>query len=766
MLPPHTPEVNPANRGSSAVNDPPRMYGSLVPMQFELPQVVNAPWTSPTSAGPGPLPPLSITVAGILNSFRRRWWSIALGALVGGVALALAWVFVPPQNEVESILELSRESQYFGVGDRKQQLGKDEWEMYKATQATLVKTRVSLMKALDIKDKETDRPLQELPIVRAEWDAPGWLQKKIRVWFPGDASIMVISMKGEDAAQAVKLVNAVTQTYVNEFTNTERNRQTEELAKLNANLQQLEDEYEKANGKYDMRAKQLGVLNNQELQFQHTQLNSAVQNLNNRRHQVSSQLTDKKVEIIELKKRMQLSGSFEPPQALIEEKLHENLKYQGKVATKEGLLNELRAKKVRIKDPESPILKRLQANIDHLDNEIDLLRDELMPQIRQSLTGDAGQAAQGQLEATEDAVKLLTEEMANLDKDISAMESKLNDLHHSTGQLDGMANGLESLRQRMSLVKTEILKAQLNLEAKPPITIYNLASVPESSMDWMRYIMVASLGGLAFCLPIVGLVAWDYAQRRLNSSGDLPDSLGMKLVGSIPAMSGKRKKAKKAKDGDALIGGRNQMADAVDGVRTALMRDAAAESTRIVLVTSPVGREGKTTLATQLAASLGRAGRRTLLIDGDLRHPSAHRILGVAQEPGLAEILRNEIEIEEAIRPTRANGLWMIPSGRYCEEALHALARDGVQEVFKELSSGFDFVIIDAPPVLTDSDAMVIGQHVDAAILSVLRDISRVPQLYEARDRLRTVGVRLLGCVYHGARSEQRSARPAIAAPK
>jgi hypothetical protein len=66
--------------------------------------------------------------------------------------------------------------------------------------------------------------------------------------------------------------------------------------------------------------------------------------------------------------------------------------------------------------------------------------------------------------------------------------------------------------------------------------------------------------------------------------------------------------------------------------------------------------------------------------------------------------------------------------------------------------------------VLTDSDTLVIGQHVDAAILSVLRDISRVPQLFEARDRLRTVGVRLLGCVYHGAKSEQRTARPALKA--
>lgn len=761
MLPPNSPEINPANnRGNSAVTDSPRMYGSLVPMQFELPQVVNAPWTSPT-AGPGPLPAMNVTVGGVLNSFRRRWWSVALGALVGGLALALAWVFVPAQNEVEAILELSREPMEM-AGDRRQEMPKDVWENYKATQATLVKTRLTLMNALNSKDKETGRPLSELPVVRGEWDGVGWLQKKIRVWFPGDASIMVIGMKGEDPQQMVKLVNAVTETYLNEFTSNEKTRQRDELTKLKEHLQGLQTSYDADRKKYDLRARQLGALNNQEMQLRHTQANAALQSLINRAQQVTSLMTDKKVEIIEIKQRMQLGSSFEPSQQLIDEKLLENPKFQDKIARKEDLLAQKRHASTRFVNPEAAPVKRIQAQIDTLDAEIEQLRDELSPQIRQALGGDANQAGQYQLQGAEQALALLQEELTNLQGAITKAQAELNDLHTSTGELDGMQQGLDTLRQRMAMVNTEILKAQLNLEAKPPITVYNMASVPESSHDWMRYLMVASLGGLAFCIPVVGLIAWDFTQRRLNTSNDLPEALGVKLVGTIPALAGKRKS--KSKEAAGALGGRTPLADAIDGVRTSLMRDAAAESTRIVLVTSPVGREGKTTLATQLAASLGRAGRRTLLIDGDLRHPSAHRALGVAQEPGLSEILRSEIEIEEAIRPTRANGLWMIPAGRFDEEALHALARDGVQEVFKELAAGFDFVIIDAPPVLTDSDALVIGQHVDAAIISVLRDISRVPQVFDARDRLRTVGVRLLGCVYHGAKAEQRTLRPAVAA--
>lgn len=761
MLPPNPSEIHPSNssRGNAAVSDPPPRYGSLVPLQVELPQLLGtAPWAQP-AAGPGPLPGITFTFTGLMHSFRRRWWSVALGALVGAATLLVGWFLVPPQLEVESILELSRESTEIAATNRAK-MDNSEWGMYKATQATLVKTRLALMKALNERDPDTGRPLEELPIVKKESDRYGWLQSKLQVRFPGDASIMLIAMKGEDPKQMVKLVNAVTDTYVNEVKFGEKQRSQLELQKLDEHYRDVDREMLAVRARLDSTAKRLGIIDKNTLSTKLQLLTGELSSLRNRNQQLSSQLTEKQLTLIELRQHLELLGGVEVSDQQIEEKLHENPKYSSKVATREGYLHELRATKATAQDRNSPSVKRIEKKIEILEAEMDDLKQELVHQIRKSLQGDSQQAVEAKIAATETAMGMIEEERTAINQAMSTRQAEIDGLHKNSSELDALQGELRSLEDRMQEISRQKLRAQLNREAESRVRLYNKASVPEGEVDWMRYFMVFSLGGLGFVLPVAGLVAWDYQQRRLNSSSDLPETFGVKLVGYIPALRSLAKKKSTKKDSSSLLMGHNPLADAVDGVRTALMRDAAAESTRIVLVTSPVGREGKTTLAAQLAASLGRAGRRTLLIDGDMRHPSAHRALGVAQEPGLAEILRGEAEIEETVRPTRANGLWMIPAGNCCEEAIHALARDGVQATFKELAAGFDFVIIDGAPVLTDSDALVIGQHVDAAILSVLRDISRVPHAFEARDRLQTVGVRLLGCVYHGAKGEQRTGRP------
>src|SRR5262249_56521264 len=103
--------------------------------------------------------------------------------------------------------------------------------------------------------------------------------------------------------------------------------------------------------------------------------------------------------------------------------------------------------------------------------------------------------------------------------------------------------------------------------------------------------------------------------------------------------------------------------ESIDGIRTMLLRDASVEATRVVMVTSAVAGEGKTTLASNLATSLARAGRKTLLVDCDLRCPAAHQLFEQTLQPGLSEGLLHEVHLAEAIRPTTpAQGLWLLPA--------------------------------------------------------------------------------------------------------
>ena len=102
-----------------------------------------------------------------------------------------------------------------------------------------------------------------------------------------------------------------------------------------------------------------------------------------------------------------------------------------------------------------------------------------------------------------------------------------------------------------------------------------------------------------------------------------------------------------------------------------------------------------------------------------------------------AHVLRGDAQLEEVIQATPAEGLWILPAGRCDLQALHALSGQGVGDVVERLNSQFDFVVIDSGPVLTGPEAMIYGQHVDAAVISTRKDVSRLPKVDEASKRER-----------------------------
>jgi capsular exopolysaccharide synthesis family protein len=190
----------------------------------------------------------------------------------------------------------------------------------------------------------------------------------------------------------------------------------------------------------------------------------------------------------------------------------------------------------------------------------------------------------------------------------------------------------------------------------------------------------------------------------------------------------------------------------VDAARAFLLHAARQQETRVVMVTSAVGGEGKTSLATQLAASLARAGRKTLLVDFDLRNPAAHRLFDLPRGPGVAELLRGEASLEAVVHPTANGSLALLPAGQCDEPAVQALAREDLARLFARLKEQFDFVIVDSAPVLPVADTLLVAQHVDGVIFSILHEVSRLPRVYAAYQRLGMLGIRLLGAAVSGTR--------------
>jgi capsular exopolysaccharide synthesis family protein len=175
------------------------------------------------------------------------------------------------------------------------------------------------------------------------------------------------------------------------------------------------------------------------------------------------------------------------------------------------------------------------------------------------------------------------------------------------------------------------------------------------------------------------------------------------------------------------------------------------------MITSAVAGEGKTSLATQLASSLARAGRRTLLIDCDLRNPALHRLFDLPEAPGCCEILRTEIDVVDTIQATTVDGLWLLPAGHYDDDAKRALAQVGLEVLLARVRSEFDFIVVDSSPVLPVADTIQVGPHVDGVIFSVLQNVSQLPRVYSATQRLAGLGIPVLGAVVLGTHADMDS---------
>lgn len=174
------------------------------------------------------------------------------------------------------------------------------------------------------------------------------------------------------------------------------------------------------------------------------------------------------------------------------------------------------------------------------------------------------------------------------------------------------------------------------------------------------------------------------------------------------------------------------------------------ENMRVVMVTDANSGEGKTTLASQLAASLSRAWKKVLLIDGDLRNPGCHTLFDVPHEPGLSEVLRNEVPAD-AVRGTPISRLWVLPAGNWDNHAIQSLSQEDVRKIIDQLKDSYDFIIFDSCPVLPVNDTLLLAQHMDGVIFSVLRNVSRTPEIQAAQGRMQPLNIRMLGSVLIGA---------------
>jgi capsular exopolysaccharide synthesis family protein len=168
---------------------------------------------------------------------------------------------------------------------------------------------------------------------------------------------------------------------------------------------------------------------------------------------------------------------------------------------------------------------------------------------------------------------------------------------------------------------------------------------------------------------------------------------------------------------------------------------------RVLMVSSALPSEGKSTVAVNLALALAEAGQRVVLIEADLRRPRATRYLGLVSGVGLTNVLTGQATVEEVGQPFGNGDLMVIGAGPAVPNPTQMLASRSMGGLLDKLRAGFDYVIIDAPPLLPVADATGLAVLTDGVLLSVRHGVTKREQLQRARATLERVGARTVGTV-------------------
>lgn len=689
--------------------------------------------------------------SGLFHALRRRWLlASSMGLLLAAISSVALYYLFPETNSATAQYEVS--SSPLTLIDKGSATQTEDFDVYKSTQIAYLKSPFVLIDALGADGGKISRfeMFQGIP----DAERVEWLSEQLQVSFPSRGELLAITMAGPYPKEDLKaVVEAVCQSY-HELVIFEENRSRKApMQILQGSLKTIAGQVEEKMENYQSLAKDSGASAAYagSLDPETKMMLSEVQSLQRRKSVVQSQLTEATMQFKVFETQMN-----DP--VFIEQQAEQALQGDPNLSAmqQEMLMYQMQIRNLQstVKRGTSPQIRSIQRQMAQLSQEIAQVKEQMRAQIAGESSNDPNPALKMQTTSYQIMRQSMQAELAQIEKGLEELKQSL--LLKAENNTDLMLK-LAEIEQLRDVQQSIAIKIQnLRVENQAPNRVRPIGAKSKGGAQAETFenrnrvtrLAISGLGGLATLgLTCLGIGFMEFSGRRLNGPDQLDEGLGIRVIGTLPSLSGKKALNPK----HPVVA---QLTESIDSVRTALMHESTNKKREVVLVTSPETKEGRTTVASQLAASLAKAGRRTLLVDGDLRRPALHTLFNSPLEDGLSEVLRAEAEVTDVIRPTQAEGLWLMTAG-YCDgDAVKALATDQAQPIFDKLRADYDFVIIDGPPVLGLSDSLLFGQHCDGAILSVLRDRSGVPKIHQSIELLRGVGIRLIGAVVNGVGSK------------
>ena len=202
---------------------------------------------------------------------------------------------------------------------------------------------------------------------------------------------------------------------------------------------------------------------------------------------------------------------------------------------------------------------------------------------------------------------------------------------------------------------------------------------------------------------------------------------------------------------------RSPASEAYRTLRTNLSFYSLDKPLRTLVVTSPAAGEGKSTTIANLAVTMAQSGRRTILVDNDLRRPTLHELFGAPMSPGLIDLMMNEAG-ELPLQKTAVENLWLLSSGAKPPNPADMLGAARMEQIIAQLAEQADIVLFDAPPVMAAADAAILGAKVDGVLLIIQAGRTRRDQSERARELLEQAKAHIVGVALTNAPRESGAA--------
>lgn len=391
------------------------------------------------------------------------------------------------------------------------------------------------------------------------------------------------------------------------------------------------------------------------------------------------------------------------------------------------------------------------------------------------------------------AVKQVQEQIKQLETQLSEQRAKIvknietqyqvarnreNDLKNALSQSKGEAiqqnreaaelgllkQKVETNRKSYEDLLSRLQQAEVESEFRPSnIHIIQKAEIPIAPVKPNKTLNIglSLIIGLALGVGLAFFV--EYLNNTINTAEDVERIVQLPALGGIPSLqslaknkmlgvgigNGKKSTALTQVNSELLSGHDplSSFAESYRALRTSLLLSSAEHAPRTMLITSSHPAEGKTTIVANTAISLAQTGARVLVLDADMRRPRCHKILTVKNDTGLSTYLSRDIQVDKVIIPHDIPNLFVMPAGPVPPNPSELLSSIKLRILVSELQDRFDHIIIDSPPVIHVTDALIISPHVDGVVIVVKSNHTPREAVQRAKQALADVNAKIFGVV-------------------